>query len=234
MLRRVVFKQSDGKNFSRSNTIWALIACVCISLVSTVQAQPVSSIDQLLELYAETHLKFTTDQQLEEPLLQLLMEAERIRDENPNDADAWIATGRIRFAYANTQGMIGFFSLSKTSRNELQQAISLDRNAMSGFAQSMLGLLYVGLPPWPVSFGSKKKGKQMYAEALSINDADLGNNYYYGMYLAGDGQYQYAKQRLQQARSRAIAEGESAYPMQQALYLREIDELLQSIEEKLE
>ena len=109
-----MLKENAGKKFGRSNAFLILVAYFCISLVSTVQAQPVSSIDQLLELYAETHLKFITDQQLEEPLLQLLVEAERIRDENPNDADAWIATGRIRFGYANTQGMIGFFSLSKT------------------------------------------------------------------------------------------------------------------------
>lgn len=211
---------------------WFLIflGMVCSLVTSAGHAQPVLSVDQLLERYAEMHLSWDNDKELEQPLLQLLAEAERFRDANSTTAEAWIATARIRFGYANTLGITGFFSQSKTARNELEKAVSLDRTALNGYAQALLGLLYVGLPPWPLSFGSKKKGERFYEEALSISDSSAGNNYLYGLYLAGNKQYAEAERRLMIAKF--TAENQSTDFNQQALYLREVNELLYSISER--
>ncbi|MEX2129993.1 MAG: TRAP transporter TatT component family protein [Pseudohongiellaceae bacterium] len=206
------------------------ILVIYLAPESLAQAQSLSVPDQLIERYAEYHLTLTSDSELEQPLFLLLEEAQQYRDANPASAEAWAATARIRFGYANTQGMVTGLDLIKESRQELEQAITLDASAQEGAALAFLGYLYAGMPPWPLGFGSSKKAAELLEAALKISDSSMANNYYYAVYLfAKTKRHEEATQRL--LRAKASAAALPAQPHMQALRLRGIDELLQRIAE---
>ena len=79
---------------------------------------------------------YVGDDQREDPLLTLLKQAEEYWDANPDLADAWVLTARIRFWYTDTQPLCRGLRQLTMSREELLEAIELDPVAQSGTAQS--------------------------------------------------------------------------------------------------
>lgn len=155
-------------------------------LSSTALADPAVS-QSLVDRYAEISLTFDEDADLEEPFRQLLDKAAQHRDAWPDDASAWIASARVHFGYANTQGPIRGMRLMKQTRDELERAIAIDPLAGDGFPQAFLGYLYAGVPSWPISFGSKRKSDQYFEQARSINSESLEFKYLTAIVLASDG-----------------------------------------------
>lgn len=201
------------------------------ALSTSVSAQPPSSVDQFFERYAEIHLLWSADADREGPLAQLLEQTEANRDTHPNAAEAWVATARIRFGYANTQGIVRGLRLMKTSRDELEHALTLDPAVRNGFGQAFLGYLYVGMPPWPLGFRDRKKGDQLLEEALRINPDGMEINYYFAEYYGAEKEYGKALEHVERART--AAEDASTLPQMKRYYLGAIDETYQKLLQKM-
>ncbi|MDP2140578.1 MAG: hypothetical protein Q8L20_07175 [Gammaproteobacteria bacterium] len=208
-----------------------LFALIAMLMTATVTGQSLSVPDQLIERYAEVQLRFDTDEDLEEPLANLLDEAVRYRDLNPTDANAWVVTARIRFGYANTQNIFTGPRLLKFSRDDLEHALTLDHLHNRGLTQAFLGYLYIGLPGWPLSFGDKKRGRELLGEAWAIDSTTLSNQYFYGFTHISDKDYAGAKRHYLQLLE--SLESDPVQPFLQALYVREVNELLVSLKEEL-
>lgn len=153
----------------------------------------------LMSKYAELSLIHEGDRQLEAPLKELLDTADRYSSSNPGNAEAWIATSRIRFGYANTQGPLSGFRLLKQAKDEMERAIQIDPIAQKGFPQGFLGYLYAGVPSWPISFGSDRKSLDYFEEAFRIDSASIEVNYFFAVIQVAAGNSELALHHLNRA-----------------------------------
>ncbi|MDT8428322.1 MAG: hypothetical protein RQ757_06110 [Pseudomonadales bacterium] len=199
------------------------------TLGTSASAQSLSPVDGFFEQYAEIQLLWSADADREGPLTQLLEQAEAYRDAHPGAAEAWVATARIRFGYADTQGIVRGVRLMKTSRDELEHALTLDPAVRNGFAQAFLGYLYVGMPPWPLGFRDREKGVQLLEDALRINPDGMEINYYFAEYYGAEKDYGKALEHVERARAAA----DDALPQMRRYYLRSIDATYQKLLQKI-
>jgi len=51
-----------------------------------------------------------------------------------------------------------------------------------------LGSLYYMVPSWPIAYGDNDKARKMLQKALTINPNTIDANYFYGDFLASQGQ----------------------------------------------
>ena len=118
---------------------------------------------------------------------------------NPESAETHIWQGVILSTYAGARGGLGALSLLKEAKKSLEQAISLDPNAMAGSAYMSLGTLYYQVPGWPLSFGDNDKAADYLTKALSLNPNGIEPNFFYADYLKEMGEYAQAKQYFEKA-----------------------------------
>lgn len=211
----------------------AVVTLLSVSLlhVNIVSAQSSSEVAQFGERYAEIHSTWDDDRGREAPLEELLRSAESYKAANPDSASAWIVLARVRFGYANTQGIVNGMRLMKEVRNELEQSIELDAQAEQGFGQALLGFLYVGMPPWPIGFRNKDKGADYLAGAYLLNPDGMEINYYYAQYYGSEKRYTQALLHTDQARQAAY--GNAVSPALKTFYLPAIEELQGNIEKRM-
>ncbi len=222
--------------FGCAVSIRSLLAVVTLLSVSvlgvyTVSAQSSPETELFTERYAEIQNTWNDNRDRETPFEELLQSVESYRDANPGNASAWIVLARVRFGYANTQGIVRGMRLMKEVRDELQKSVQLDAQAEQGFGQALLGFLYVGMPPWPLGFRNKDKGADYLAAAYRLNPDGMEINYYYAQYYASEKRFAQALQHVERARHAAY--GKAVSPELRTYYLPEIEELQGSIEDRM-
>jgi hypothetical protein len=206
--------------------IMATVAFHC----APAQSQQLSYADQLIERYADIQVNVPAGER-EKPMILLLQDAVSYRALHPDDAAAWITTGRIRAGHAAAQDVTRMLGLMKQVKTDMETAISLDPAAQEGRAQAFLGMLYTVLPGWPLSFGDDKKGALLMDAALRINATNSPNCYYYARYLIAKKQYQKAREYL--LRARTAVNADAAHPRWQKFQQKNIEGSLQAISGKL-
>jgi hypothetical protein len=158
-----------------------LIALLLILPTWTIRAQELSESGQLIERLIQVLQTRNGDAERDAPLAELLQEAEKLRTEHPDSAEAWLTVARIRFWYADTQSIRKGLEGLETVRAELEQAMVLDANVSRGLAQAFLGYIYYAAPPWPLGFRDRDEGERLLRAALAIGPESAHNNFFYGM-----------------------------------------------------
>jgi hypothetical protein len=217
----------------------AILVLFSLPLLNAAQAQPLPQpLSQLLsqplwtpaslgESLADILNTHKGDDAREPPLRLLLAAAETYLDGHRDSHAAWSVTARIRFWYADTQSLVRGLALMAQARDELLKAIDIDPRGQEGNAQAWLGFMYFAVPPWPVSYRSKKKSADYFQQALTISDTSLSNNYLYAQVLIWQKQYPEARQRLD--RVRVSVDSTALAPATRTLYLDGINNMLQEI-----
>ena len=167
----------------------------------------------LLDRYAELRLRHSNDDELAEPLRSLLSQVETYRDANPEDPLAWLASARVRFGYANTQGPVKGIQLISETRDEIEMSISLNPNADRAYGLAFLGYLYVAMPHWPISFGNDEKGWEYMNRALVIDSESVANQYFLTTLLIADKRFEEAEKVLVSAKLIAKSSGNTTNMM---------------------
>jgi len=101
--------------------------------------------------------------------------------------------------YAGVNGGMGALAPAKKSRERFEQALAIDDKALDGSAYTSLGTLYHKMPAWPIGFGSTAKARSYFQQALAQDPRGLDNNYFYGDFLAQEGDNARARQFLTRA-----------------------------------
>jgi tetratricopeptide (TPR) repeat protein len=143
------------------------------------------------------------DNEQEKAFESLISQIDELTAGQPDSPQFWIWSGIIKSSYAGTKGGLGALSLVKDARKDLEKAIDLDDQALSGSAYTSLGTLYHQVPGWPIGFGSDKKARKLLTRALSINPQGIDPNYFYGEYLYDEGEYDEALKYLRTAQGAA-------------------------------
>lgn len=163
-------------------------------MISDVQQDVV----QLQKRWAEVNYNLEGKAQ-KEAFEALIIKAEGVTISYPNAAESWIWQGIIKSSYAAAKGGLGALSLAKSSKKDLEKAIELNGDAMSGSAYTSLGTLYAKVPGWPLGFGDDDKAKELLERALSVNPDGIDSNYFYAEYLVEQRQYKQAETFLLKA-----------------------------------
>ncbi|MEO3878986.1 hypothetical protein [Rheinheimera fenheensis] len=168
-------------------------------LQGMASADVMTDIKPLQQRWAEINYQLDEDKR-EQAFEQLLQQADQVVNSNTYKAEAYIWRGIIASSYAGAKGGLGALDLTKRSKADLEQALSIQPDALQGSAYTSLGVLYYKVPGWPVGFGSDKKAKQLLTKALEINPQGIDPNYFYAEFLTEERDYKAAMRYLELAK----------------------------------
>lgn len=161
-------------------------------------AAPADDLLRLQQQWEQIRYKSPADAQ-EAPLERLTVEAQQAAAQQPTNAEILIWYAIIESTYAGAKGGLGALSHAKNARKSLEQALSINPEALSGSAYTSLGSLYYQVPGWPIGFGDDKKAQEYLKKGLAINPDGIDPNYFYGDYLYRKGGYVDAERYLNKA-----------------------------------
>jgi tetratricopeptide (TPR) repeat protein len=154
------------------------------SLAGLAQAStPDELIRPIQERWAEIKYRLPEKQQAEQ-YRTLALQARKLVEANPNQAELLIWEGIVLSSEAGAKGGLGALSLAKEARDRLEEAMKLNDKALSGSAYTSLATLYAKVPGWPIGFGDKERAEDFFKRALAINPAGIDPNFFYAEYLA--------------------------------------------------
>ncbi|MEP3857007.1 MAG: hypothetical protein ABJM39_08205 [Porticoccus sp.] len=186
-------------------------------------------ISTLQKRWAEVNYQMEGEAQ-SEAFASLATEADAVVSRHPDNAAPLIWRGIIKSTYAGAKGGLGALSLAKSSKADLEAALTIDPQALHGSAYTSLGTLYCHVPGWPIGFGDDKKAEKLLLKALAINPDGIDSNYFYADYLIGKKRYQDARTYLLKAKKAAPRINR---PLADAGRQKEISQALAVIEQKL-
>ncbi|HSE13008.1 MAG TPA: hypothetical protein VLB69_10275 [Rudaea sp.] len=117
----------------------------------------------------------------------------------PGKTEPLIWEAIVLASAAGTEGGLSALHKARQSRDLLLAAESIDPNAMNGSIYSSLGSLYAKVAGWPIGFGDRKEAKKCFDKAVAISPNDIDANYFYGDFLADEGQYARSAEYLNKA-----------------------------------
>ena len=117
----------------------------------------------------------------------------------PGKAEPLLWQGIVTSEEAAVASTFKQLGLANAARDVLQKAYAIDPKAAHGGVAMSLGVLYYKVPGWPIAFGSAGKAKSFLQASLAADPNGLDANWFYGDYLAGQGQKAAAKTYLQKA-----------------------------------
>lgn len=191
-------------------------------------ASSAEDVTRLQQQWEQIRYKTPTDAQ-EQPLERLTNEAQKAAALQPSSAEVLIWYAIVESTYAGAKGGLGALSHAKNARKSLEQALSINPDALNGSAYTSLGSLYYQVPGWPIGFGDDKKAQEYLKKGLAINPDGIDSNYFYGDYLYRKGDYAEAARYLNKALQAAPRPGRKIADEGRR---SEIDQLLEKIAAK--
>lgn len=163
---------------------WLVGVVAAVSLSGLARAStPDELIRPIQERWAEIKYRMPEKQQADQ-YRALALQARKLVEANPNQAELLIWEGIVLSSEAGAKGGLGALSLAKEARDRLEEAMKLNDKALSGSAYTSLATLYAKVPGWPIGFGDKERAEDFFKKALAINPAGIDPNFFYAEYLA--------------------------------------------------
>ena len=132
-------------------------------------------------------------------LASLEKQAHSITQKYPGKAEPLLWEGIVVSEEAARASTFKQLSLATRARDILAKAYAIDPHVADGGAAMSLGVLYYKVPGWPIGFGSTAKARTYFQQALAQDPKGLDNNFFYGDFLAQEGDKVHARQYLQRA-----------------------------------
>lgn len=207
----------------------AIAICLITSfLFEQAVAQTTAEVTRLQQRWAEVNYQLEGKTQLS-AFIQLINDAEALTIKNPESAELWVWSGIIKSAYAGAKGGLGALGFAKKAKTELEKAMTINADALSGSAYTSLGTLYFKVPGWPVGFGDDDKAEELLKKALTLNPGGIDINYFYGSYLVNEKRYAEAREHFYRAQK---AEPRMNRPVADAGRQKDIILALEEIQDK--
>ena len=173
--------------------------------ISAVNADVMQDVTKLQQSWAKAN--YSVEGKAQKEAFEVLIEqANTVVEANSDSAELLTWRGIINSTYAGVKGGLGAMKYAKASKADLEKAISIDGDALSGSAYMSLGVLYYKVPGWPVGFGDDDKALELLDKALALSPEGIDSNYFYADFLVGQGKSKQAEHYLlkaQQAPSRS-------------------------------
>jgi tetratricopeptide (TPR) repeat protein len=226
-------KVNAMKNLLRNplSMLAALLLPLLLSLLLPCTAALAGAPEEVIRLQQQwEQIRYNTPVDARESQFErLLSEAQKSAAQYPASAEVLIWQAIIESTYAGAKGGIGALSNAKNAKKTLEQALTINPDALSGSAYTSLGSLYYQVPGWPIGFGDDKKALELLRKGLAINPDGIDSNYFYGDYLYRKGEYAEAARALHKAQQ---ASPRSGRKLADEGRRGEIDQLLEKIAAK--
>ena len=138
------------------------------------------------------------DEQLKE-IDDLAKEAATVVARYPGRAEPLLWEGIITSEEAGMASVFDQLGLATDARTMFEKAQAIDPYALNGAVLMSLGVIYYRVPGFPIGFGSDRKARGFLEAALAMDPNGLDANYFYGDFLAEQGEYAKAKAALGRA-----------------------------------
>ena len=132
-------------------------------------------------------------------LVALEPQAHQVVQKYPGRAEPLLWEGIVVSEEAARASTLKQLGLATRARDILAKAYSINPRVADGGAAMSLGVLYYKVPGWPLGFGSTAKARSYFQQALAQDPKGLDNNFFYGDFLAQEGNKNGARQYLQRA-----------------------------------
>ncbi len=132
-------------------------------------------------------------------LASLEMQAQQVVQKYPGKAEPLLWEGIVVSEEAARASTFQQLGLATRARDILAKAYAINPRVADGGAAMSLGVLYYKVPGWPIGFGSTAKARGYFQRALAQDPKGLDNNFFYGDFLAQEGDKNGARQYLQRA-----------------------------------
>jgi tetratricopeptide (TPR) repeat protein len=174
------------------------VLCGFVTNVYAISVTNINFDDSLLALqqrWAEANYVKTKKVQKHD-FIELQQQSIKLTGEYPKHAEAWIWRGIIESSFAGVKGGLGALSLVDDAKSSFEKALSLDETALQGSAHTSLGILYLKVPGWPISFGDEDKSQEHLNTAVKMNPKGLDINYFLAEFYLEKNKYKKAKEHL--------------------------------------
>jgi len=178
--------------------ILTLFTLLC-SLSINVYANSVSDFDKaLLALQKQWAVAnyVKTKKAQETDFIELQQQLTKLTTQYPKRAEAWIWHGIVQSSFAGVKGGLGALSLVDDAKSSFEKALIIDETALKGSAHTSLGILYLKVPGWPVSFGDDDESEKHLKTALKMNPTGIDVNYFLAEFYIEQNEYNKAKEHL--------------------------------------
>jgi len=132
-------------------------------------------------------------------LTALEPQAHQVVQKYPGKAEPLLWEGIVVSEEAARASTLKQLGLATRARDILARAYAINPRVADGGAAMSLGVLYYKVPGWPLGFGSTAKARNYFQRALAQDPKGLDNNFFYGDFLAQEGDKNGARQFLQRA-----------------------------------
>ena len=126
-------------------------------------------------------------------------EADKVVQKYPGKAEPLLWKGIVVSEEAARASTFRQLGLATRARDILSKAYAINPRVADGGAAMSLGVLYYKVPGWPIGFGSTAKARNFFQQVLQQDPRGLDNNYFYGDFLAQEGDSAHARQFLLRA-----------------------------------
>jgi len=138
---------------------------------------------------------------------ELVAECDALVEREPESAEALTWCGIVNSSHAGLASAFSAMKYAKKARVELEKAIEIDGDVLSGSAYTSLGTLYFKVPGWPLGFGDKDEARQWLEKGLATDSQGIDSNYFYADFLYDQGEVAQARDYLVKAGNAAPRPG---------------------------
>lgn len=163
-------------------------------------AAQAADVSELQQRWAQIQYELPAKQK-PQAFSELADQARQLTEANPDSAAAHIWQGIILSSWAGAEGGLGALGKVKEAKAELEQALTLEPEALQGSAYTSLGALYYQVPGWPIGFGDDEKAAELLQKALTLNPDGIDSNYFWADYLINQKRYAEARTALLKAQA---------------------------------
>ena len=129
----------------------------------------------------------------------LAAEAAKLAARYPGRAEPLLWEGIVVSEEAARASMLKQLGLATKARDILIKAYAIDPKVADGGAAMSLGVLYYRVPGFPIGFGNTKRARSFFQQALLQDPTGMDNNFFYGDFLAQEGDKPQARRFLARA-----------------------------------
>lgn len=183
----------------KTSVLSAALVAALLSVASSAWADEDTEVLRSLQHeWAKANYQLAEDQR-EAALKALVPKAEDAVKQYPQSAALLAWRGIILSTYAGAKGGLGALDLAERALKSLQEAAKIDETAIGGGIDTSIGALYYRVPGWPLGFGDDDKAAEYLARGVALNPDGIDENYFYGDFLAEQGDKENAALYLNKA-----------------------------------
>ena len=159
-----------------------------------------AKIDGLARAWAHANYAISDKGAQAQAAAAVAQQADSLARAYPDKAEPLVWEAIATSTEAGAKGGLGGLALAKAAKAELERAEHINPAALGdGSIYTTLGSLYAQVPGFPVGFGDPAKARAYLSKALKVNPNGIDPNFFYGDFLARQGDNAGAVRALEHA-----------------------------------